>query len=249
MYLARLLVFVASVFVKPFELYPASGEIRSAEYLNEGEYRLGFVLFDKNPRVPSRVLEHISYAVLISRADNMVILIELGDLSGDSVPVLLRNSCDVKLIAERPDHSNVAPCCKGSRSADGMVRAVGNVRSHCGNGVAYRRTVLYFQTLYRVRIVRTPYLRREIEHTRIEPCAAARAVLEQDMRIIRRKAVHNIVNAEDISVPKLALPVCREGGRAYLGELAVHIPFYILDICAVEYFFHHTVDMIADFLV
>ena len=69
------------------------------------------------------------------------------------------------------------------------------------------------------------------------------------MRIIGSQPVHHIVNTEHISVPELSLSVCRQEVRAYLGELPVHIPLDVLNVCTVEYLSHKPVDIVPDLLI
>ena len=88
---ARLLVSVTCIFVKTLELYASCREVWSAEYLNEREDSFGLVLFNEYPSVPGCVPEHISDAVLVARADNVVVFVEFCDLTGDSISVFLRS--------------------------------------------------------------------------------------------------------------------------------------------------------------
>ncbi len=130
-----------------------------------------------------------------------------------------------------------------------MVGTVGNVSSHCGSRVANGCAVLYLQTFNSVGIIAAPYLRRVIKHTRVKTCSAAGAVLQKNVGVIRGKPVHQVVNSQNVSVPKLPLTVFRQGGRTNLGKLTVHIPLDVLNIRIIKYVFHHSVNAVPDLLV
>ena len=159
MSLACLAAEVFLIRIKTLELYAAAAVVGSAEHLNECEHSLALVLCNKHPCVPHIVLKYIADAVLIACADKGIVFLEHLDLCGDLVSVSLGNTCNVQLLAEGSHHSNVAACGERSCSADCVVGAVGNVRTHSGGGVTDRSAVLDLQALDSVCIVRCPDLR------------------------------------------------------------------------------------------
>ena len=88
------------------------------------------------------------------------------------------------------------------------------------------------QTVYWVRIVAAPDLRRIIEHPGIKPAASSAASLDQDIRVALYDALQKVIQAEDIVVKHSALPV--SGRRVHIRNAPIHIPFDILDIPLVQ---------------
>ena len=118
-----------------------------------------------------------------------------------------------------------------------MVRAYADMRADRRGRHEQRCAVLDAQTLLCVGIVRSPDLRRIIQHTRIESCAAAGAAFQQDIRIFGDKALQHLIDAEHIGMVKRR--------RRDLGQLPVHVPLDIGDRNRVEDLLHLRPDCIA----
>ena len=91
------------------------------------------------------------------------------------------------------------------------------------------------QALDRVGVVARPGLRRPRQQPGVEPRAAARARLEQDVREALDQAPVQVVHAEDVAVEELALPVGRDRGGPRLGDEPVHVPLDVVDRRAREH--------------
>ena len=109
-----------------------------------------------------------------------------------------------------------------------MVRRCRDVRPYGRHRIDKRCAVLDLQTVYWVRIVAAPDLRRIIEHPGIKPAASSAASLDQDIRVALHDALQKVIQAEDIVVKHSALPV--SGRRVHIRNAPIHIPFDILDI-------------------
>ena len=79
--------------------------------------------------------------------------------------------------------------------------------SHTGQGIDVRCTVLDFNPLYRVRIIRRPCLRSIVEHSRIKAGPSACAGLKEHVREFLNQPLVKTVHPKNIIMPHLPL-VC-----------------------------------------
>ncbi len=106
------------------------------------------------------------------------------------------------------------------------------MRTDRRNRIKERCPILNPQSVHRVRIIAAPYLRRIIQHTGIEPAAAAAASFYKKIRIPGKQLFQKVIHAKHIIISHSARIVDR---GIYLRDAAVHIPFDIFDIPLVQY--------------
>ncbi len=116
--------------------------------------------------------------------------------------------------------------------------------AHSGHRVAEGGTVLDAQPVDGVGVVAAPDLGGVVEHPRVEPAAAAAAPLDEDMRIIPVQLLQHLIDPQDVPVVHLPLALRGQGGGPNVGEAAVHIPLYIVDLDAVQDFFQLAIDVL-----
>ena len=189
-----------------------------------------------------------SNAVIVALPHQVIILVVHRDLSGNHVPVLLRNFRHVKLVPKCSRQRHDTACLKGRDTPHRMVRAVRDMRPHRRQRVQQRGSLLYLETLDCVRVIRAPYLRAKIQHTRVKTCTAARTVFQQEVRKFLCQPVLHLVHRKHIAVVKLTLPVRRESVTADVRKLPVHIPLDILDVGAPEHGCHLLIHAVHNLL-
>ena len=114
-----------------------------------------------------------------------------------------------------------------------------------GDRVAHGRTELNGEALDGVGVVAAPDLRGIIQHAGIETSAAAGAVFKEDIRKRFDKTIHEVVCTEHEAVHDLLLALRREQRRADLGQIAVEVPFDVINLIFTEDFIHLREDIIA----
>ncbi|MNI25186.1 hypothetical protein D3C73_788250 [compost metagenome] len=91
--------------------------------------------------------------------------------------------------------------------------------------------VLDFEAFHGIGIIAGPGLRHIMKNAGIESAAAAGAAFEQYMRELGGNFLHDPVQPQHVAVGCFSLALRRQGGRADLGHMPVHIPFDIGDRC------------------
>ena len=87
-----------------------------------------------------------------------------------------------------------------------------------------------FEPFYRVGVVARPYLRHIVKDSEIKSAAASRAAFKQNAGIIFGEPLHKTVNTENITVGMFSLRFGRQGRRAVVRNISVHVPFNIGNI-------------------
>ena len=187
---------------------------RPAEHLHICDQRLALVLRHIHPAVPRLLLVPGMDPIIISVRDEAVISVVAGNLLRNLLPVLRRQRGDVELIAKRPRERHICPRIKRRHPPDLLVRALRDMRAHRGHRIDERSTLLDPEPLDRVGVVRAPDLRAVIHHSRVKPSAAARAVLQQQIREVRDQPLLHLIEAQYIAVHQLALSLRRQAHPA-----------------------------------
>ena len=209
---------------------------------DEGEKRFGFVRRNDHPGGAVGVFKRGDQAVKIAFPDEPIIFVVGLHLRAGNFPLLVGEFSGVKLVAEGAPHGHVAfglvAGARGSR----------DVRPHGGGRIAKRGAELNGQALDGIGVVAGPDLRGVGEHGGVKASAAARAVFKQDVGEGGDQPVHQVVGAEDEAVEKLALLFIRQKRRAGVGDVAVEVPFQIVDLVGAEHLDHFAPDVIAHIL-
>ena len=102
--------------------------------------------------------------------------------------------------------------------------------AHGAGRVAEGSAVLDLEPVDGVGVVAAPDLGAVVEHTRVEPAAAAGAPLEQHLGEVRRQAAQQVVQAQHIAVGRLALALGGQHAAVHVGHVAVHVPLDVGDV-------------------
>ena len=150
------------------------------------------------------------------------------DLRGQAVSYTHLDVYKRQLVAECAAHGDVAAGFKRG------ARAGCDVCAKRGDRVAHGRAELNGEALDGVGVVAAPDLRGIIQHAGIETSAAAGAVFKEDIRKRFDKTIHEVVCTEHEAVHDLLLALRREQRRADLGQIAVEIPFDVINLIFTE---------------
>ena len=141
--------------------------------------------------------------------------------------LLLREQIQVELIAEGPEVCHIGARLQRRPPVDLHIRDGGDMGAHADDRVDIGGPVLNLHPLPRIRVVAAPGLRGKVHKPRVKPRASAGAGLKEDLRKFLRQAPIELVDAEDVAVHHLSLPLRRKSPRVRLRHIAVHIPFNI----------------------
>lgn len=214
---------VEPVGVKAPQVLDVEDVLRLAHDHQRGE-GLCFVLADKFPFAEEGVVGGGGQAVKIPIPDEVVVFVVVRHLPPYQRPLLFGELYGVQLVAEGAAHGHVAP---GFQAGAGVGRDMG---AQGGDGVAQRRAELDGQAFDGVRIVAGPNLGGIVQHARVEPAAAGRTVLQKDMGESGGDTVHQVVDAQHVPVEEFPLPVWRQLKTGRLADVAVAVPFDVLDV-------------------
>src|SRR5574344_2054755 len=101
------------------------------------------------------------------------------------------------------------------------------MRSDTAQRVQKRRAGLYRKPVNSICIIRTPYLRAVVKHARIKSPSAAAAVLNQNIRKSLQNTFLKRIQAENITVHRLAPSFRRKRGTTVFNKRSVHIPLKV----------------------
>ena len=146
----------------------------------------------------------------------MIFVIHRG-LLRNQFSLLLRQLCDIELIAKCSSQCHMASRCEWSHTADGVVRAYADVCTHCAERVNEGGSLLDFQTLDRIGVIGAPDLRAVVEHSRVKTRTAAGAVLQKQIRELLHQTLLHRVHAEHVAVEQLLLGILIEIGAAEIA--------------------------------
>ena len=229
-----LFILVAGHGVKSLELHSPRMAIGPAQDLHEGNKDLCSILGCYLPAVILTVLAVGGQAVVIAGADQVIIAVVHCHLLRDLLLLPGRQLSNIQLIAEGACERYMAPGLEGGDSAHSVIRAVGNVCPHSGQGVDQGRSLLNGQALNGIGIVGAPDLGAVIEHTRVKSRAAAGAVLDQQFGVMGMQPLLQLIDSQDIAMVQLSLGIGRQAGAAQVRQLAVHIPLYVCNVGTVQ---------------
>ena len=91
---------IIATLLKTFQLYSVQEYAGFLENLYIFEERFTLVLCDKLPCVKAVVCERVAYSIVIACSYKGIVLIEFRNLLFYCILVIVRNLCNVKLIAE-----------------------------------------------------------------------------------------------------------------------------------------------------
>ena len=146
----------------------------------------------------------------------MIFVIHRG-LLRNQFSLLLRQLCDIELIAKCSSQCHMASRCEWSHTADGVVRAYADVCTHCAERVNEGGSLLDFQTLDRIGVVGAPDLRAVVKHSRIETCTAAGAVLQKQIRELLYQTLLHRIHTEHVAVEQLLLGIFVQVGASQVA--------------------------------
>ena len=167
--------------------------------------------------------------------EQLAVLLVERDLGHDGRAISRRQVRRIQFVPEGPEERNGGPRLDRGHPIGLMVRDGGDVRTDGTHRVRHGAPPLDRQTFDGIGVVARPGLRGESEHARIEPTAAARARLEQDLRERGSQASVEVIHTEDVAVEELALTIGREGQAERLRERPVHVPLDVRDRRAAEH--------------
>ena len=169
-----------------------------------------------------------------------------GHLASHLDPLLGAQRRRVELIPEDTKERDGSASRDRRQPAGLVVRDGRHVGTHRALGIEHRGAPLDLEALDRVRVVACPGLRGVGQHSRVEPPAAARARLEQDVGEGGREARVQVIDAEDVAVEELALAVGRQRPTRRLGDVPVHVPLDVGDRPAAENLREHVEQVVDD---
>ena len=159
----------------------------------------------------------------------IIMLLKQSDLLPDLRLLRFRHPVYVEFIPEGARHRHASSRGEGCDPACLMVRNRRNMGSHRAYRIPERGAVLYFQPFDRIRIVTAPYLRRIVQHTRVEPSASSTAPFKQNMRKYSDQLFQNTIQAQHKAMRHFTLPLLWQSITVFVAYTPVKIPFHIGD--------------------
>ena len=130
-----------------------------------------------------------------------------------------------------------------------MVGHDGYVCTHGGQWVEVARAVLDLEAFDGIGVVRAPDLRRVVQHAHVEAAATRGASFDDEIREALQQPFEQIVDAQNITMVRLALVFGAARHIVAFGDEPVHIPFDVCDVRLVEQSAHLPVDVVDHVLV
>ena len=145
----------------------------------------------------------------------------------------------IQFIAKAAKEGHIAA---GSQGGIAECLGVGrrrNMSAESGLRIQIGKVPLNLQTGNGVRIITAPDLRPKAKHAQVKPVAAGRTAFQQNLGTGFKNAPQHIVKTQNIIVC-----LC-----THCHAMAVHIPFHIGNIRAVQHFGHILHDIVPHFLL
>ena len=163
--------------------------------------------------------------------EKLPVFIVYSDLPSGFCFIFLRKFAEIQLITEGTLHCTDASGLERRYPAVLMVRANGHMGRHGRHGITEGGSIMNTKSLDGIGVVAAPDLRRIIQHTGIETSASSAAALQQKVRMAGQHIFHHLVKAKHIFMADGSLAESRICSAVYIIHTAVHIPFYIGNVC------------------
>ena len=221
--------------IECLELQRAQFRCRRRERLEVEEHDL---LTVSRYKLPSRLValarkrreQAVETAELHRRAD---LLVE-RDVAADLCLLRLAHARDVHLVAVAAHHRGEGARLHRRYAANLMVRRHGDMGTHRDGREDHARATLDGESADGICVIARPGLRHVVQDACIEAAAAARAALEQDVRMRLRDALENVVEAEHEARAHLTLAFWRQFSREGIRQMAVEVPLDVVNRRGVE---------------
>ena len=161
--------------------------------------------------------------------------------------ILAGQITEIALIAADTERRHSEPCLKRRHAERLVVRTRRHMGAHNGHRIAVRNNQSGSLPGRAHPCHRTP---RSVENRtkfEIEPVAARRASLKENVRETRGKFSHAAVQSQHIAVCHLSLPLRRKRSGIVIRKRPVHIPFDIGDLRRGKYLCHRLNNIVLHF--
>jgi len=150
------------------------------------------------------------------------------------LPLLLAKKRRIQLVSEGSGHGRDCPGTQACHPSGLVVWHRRHVGAYRTGWIEERCSILYAQSVHRIRIVTAPYLWRVIEHSCVKSAAATAAALNEHIRIAGAKPLCKIIHAQNVIVSHT--PV------VHVSHAPIHIPLHILHVALIQ----HSADLLKN---
>ena len=175
------------------EAHAASGRVGLYLQVYDAQQGLAFIWAYKFPSVADGEFFWICETVVTSVLDQVIIFLKFFDLLLNYRYFVFFDVIGIQFIAEGSGHGHRGPGLQRRDPAGLVVGAVGHMGTHCADGISKGCAILDGQTVDGVCVVAAPDLRRVVQHSRVEPAAAAAAPLNEKVGIVLAKSINNLL--------------------------------------------------------